>query len=333
MKHSILNSIVLFLCSLLIFSCSKEQEVRDTQSQISKNTTEKVFVYNEKEYKILFDKNEQFIPNEESTLLESLVAEQSDVTAFSFSSREEETHLFNSEMEGYKYYEEHIDQKVGRQFQVGHATDLLRDQLIERYGVDINYNDPQIYAEVKTAIDNIYSEFKIVGTPPRDVASFMGKLGEGRDRSRNNNSWRLWEDAIQNGDMFNLETEPNVWFWIHGAWDCNWTYAAANLDWNYRQNNQSWEDCISSFCFNFQPGAKAVRYAVYKDGFFTQGNCKKYIRTIRESDWNNGYVVPCNNDLTTTTFGGLFCNNLNDEISSLRMQIVWQGCDTDFSDF
>lgn len=66
--------------------------------------------------------------------------------------------------------------------------------------------------------------------------------------------------------------------------------------------------------------------------FFTQGHCKKYIRTIRESDWNNGYVDPCVNDLAVNHFGGLFCSNLNDEISSLRMQIVWQGCNVDFGD-
>lgn len=333
MKHPILNAAVLLLCSLLILSCSKEREIQEIKTQIDESTREKIFVYNQKEYKILFDEKEHFIPNEQSTLLENLVAEQSDVTAFSFSSREgAKTHLFNSEMEGYKYYEEYIDEKAGRQFQVGHATNLLRDNLIEQYGVDINYDDPQIYAYTKAAIDGIYNDFKIVGTPPRDVESFMGKLGEKKNTNRNNNSWQLWEDSGRNGDMFNLETEPNVWFWVHGAWDCNETYAAAYLDWNYRQNNQSWEDCISSYCFNFQPGARAMRFAVYKDGFFTQGHCKKYIRTINESDWSNGYVDPCNNDLTTTTFGGLFCSNLNDEISSLRMQIVWQGCPIDFYD-
>ncbi|WMX12865.1 MULTISPECIES: hypothetical protein [unclassified Aureispira] len=331
MKHSILMVALMLLFSLVI-SCSKQKEAEETQNQISQNTIERTFVYNQKEYKILFGKEEHFIPNEESALLESLVAEQSDVVAFSFSGREKKIHLFNSEMEGYKYYEEHIDEKVGRQFQVGHATNLLRDQLIARYGVDINYNDPQIYAETKAAIDAIYNEFKIVGTPPRDVEAFMGKLGEGRSASRNNNSWRLWEDAIQNGEMFNLETEPNVWFWIHGEWDCNWTYAAANLDWNYRQSNQSWEDCISSYCFNFQPGADAMAFAVYKDGFFTQGNCKKLVTTINESDWNNGYVARCWNDLTADHFGGLFCTTVNDNISSLRMQIVWDGCPVDFND-
>lgn len=274
MKHSILNATTLLLCSFLVFSCSKEQELQETQNQISENTTEKIFVYNQKEYKILFDKNEHFIPNEQSALLESSVAEEADLTAFSFSSKEGGTiHLFDSEMEGYKYYEENIDKKVGRQFQVGHATDLLRDELIAQHGVDINYDDPQIYAYTKAAIDNIYREFKIVGTPPRDVAAFMGKLGEGKEQGRNNNSWQLWEDIGRNGEMFNLETEPNVWFWIHGEWDCNWTYAAANLDWNYRQSNQSWEDCISSYCFNFQPGAKSMAFASYKDGFF-------YTRTL-----------------------------------------------------
>ena len=333
MKHSIMNATILLLCAFLTISCSKEQEIQETQSQIAESTREKIFVYNQKEYKILFDKKEHFIPNEQSALLEKLVIEQSDVTAFLFSGREEaKTHLFNSEMEGYKYYEEYIDEKVGRQFQVGHATNLLRDQLIGQYGVDINYDDPQIYAYTKAAIDDIYNDFKIVGTPPRDVESFMGKLGEKKKTNRNNNSWQLWEDMGRNGEMFNLETEPNVSHWVHGAWDCNETYAAMYLDWNYRQNNQSWEDCISSYCFNFQPGARAMAFAVYKDGFLTQGNCKKLVTTIKESDWNNGYVDPCWNNLTIDHFGGLFCSTVNDNISSLRMQIVWSGCPIDFSD-
>lgn len=269
-------------------------------------------------------------------MLENEVAHETDLTAFSFSGKDQhKQYLFSSEMAGYKYIEDHIDKSTGRQLQVEHATNLLRDKLLQQYGAPVDYKNPQIYATAKAGIDQIYQDFKIASTPPTNVADFMGELRTNppNNKSTNNNSWRLWEDAIQNGDMFDIETEPNVWSWVHGEWDCNITYAAMSLDWNYRQNGQTWNDCISSYCLRYQPGADAMCFGMYKDGFLQQGLCKKYVYYIYSSDWYNGLVVPCQNDLTGLHFGSFLCSNLHDDISSLRMQVVWEGCPVSFHDF
>lgn len=46
----------------------------------------------------------------------------------------------------------------------------------------------------------------------------------------------------------------------------------------------------------------------------------------------SGLVVPCQNRLNQINYGGLYFSNMHDNISSLRMQIVWQGCPIDFSE-
>ena len=106
-----------------------------------------------------------------------------------------------------------------------------------------------------------------------------------------------------------------------------------DLGWNYRSNNQSWNDCISSFCFNYQPGADAMCFGVYRDAAFGSGLCNKLIYHLYPNQWFSGSFVPCYNDLTNIHFGSVFCKSLDDDISSLRMQIVWQGCPVDFTNF
>lgn len=106
-----------------------------------------------------------------------------------------------------------------------------------------------------------------------------------------------------------------------------------DLGWNYKQNNQSWNDCISSYCFNFQPGARAMCFGVYKDAAFASGLCNKKVHYVYDNDIANGTFIPCHNDITNAHFGSVFCKTLNDDISSLRMQVVWQGCSASFHDF
>jgi hypothetical protein len=345
MKNYLILAITWLLGICVIGSCSKECEhapILSTEptnatktSKSTVTTANKTFIYKEQKYTILLDAQGDYIPTEESDALQQAIAQAPDLTAFVFLGKlGNHTYLFDTELEGYKYSENHIDQRSGRLLQIVHATNLLRDRLIEQYGLPpLDYNDPAIKAAAALGIAEIYTTYNIVGTPPKDVAAFMGTLGNTTAKTTNNNSWRLWEHPIQNGEVFDIETEPNVWSWVHGEWDCNITYAAMNLDWNYRQNNRSWNDKISSFCFNYQPGADAMAFGVYKDAAFASGLCNKFVITMTASQWYSGQVVHCHNDLTNLYFGSFFCKTLDDDISSLRMQVVWRGCPIDFSDF
>lgn len=217
MKNHSIKAVVLLLSICAVISCSKEKVMEQTaastpQELTKKGTTEKVFVYQEQDYLILFDNNGDYIPTAASDALQRAIATAADLTAFSFSSKgENKTHLFDSEMEGYKYGETHIDQRSGRQLQVGHATNLLRDQLIQKYGSPpIDYTNPIIKAEAEAGVAAIYAAYHIAGSPPKNVVDFMGTLGNKTTKSTNNNSWQLWEHPIQNGEVFDMETEPNV---------------------------------------------------------------------------------------------------------------------------
>ncbi len=74
-------------------------------------------------------------------------------------------------------------------------------------------------------------------------------------------------------------------------------------------------------------------FGVYKNAAFASGLCNKWIISMTASEWYGGHVVPCINDLTNVHFGSVFCRTLDDDISSLRMQVVWQGCPVSFHDF
>ncbi|MGH1339370.1 MAG: hypothetical protein ACRBFS_24840, partial [Aureispira sp.] len=239
-NYSIKFSLIIVLFYTAI-ACSKEQELEITSSTVpimptknnplTKQAATKIFVYQKKEYHLLFDTRNDGIPTKASTELERAVAHTTDLTAFTFLGKDsDKTYLFDTEMQGYQYIETHIDQSSGRQLQVGHATDFLRDQLIAKYGAPpIDYTNPIIRAEAQDGINAIYQQFNIVGKPSTDVAAFMGTLQNNNAKNTNNNSWQLWEHPIQNGEVFDIETAPNVWSWTHGEWNCNITYAAMDL--------------------------------------------------------------------------------------------------------
>lgn len=323
-------------CLFFMNSCSEKQrsEEKGVQTENYKTIT---YVYNGNEYAIKIDEKRNLIPTEESECLQNLLSQQSDATSFSFGfNPEKKVFIFNSEMDGYKYIEENKDKELGRKFQVAHATNLLRDELIKKYGTpDIDYTNPQIYTEALAGIEEIYRVFKIAGDIPRDLEFFMGKLERNdpnQGNSRSNGLFRLWEHANLQGEMFDMESEPNVWSWTHGNWNCYKTYQAADLNWNYRQNNQSWNDCMSSACLARQQGADAVAFGFFRHPHFTSYGCDAHITYYTLADWQQYGNVDCINNLYYQDYVNLFCGNMENNLSSLKMKIVWQGCPLDFSD-
>lgn len=331
----------LLLLILFLVSCSKESKIEEQASTTIDNSTRTAFFYEGRKYNLLFDNKGLLIPTEESELFQKTIDGKTGMAEFIFLDGEKDAiYLFDSEMEGYKYYEDNFDKRIGRDFQVGHATNLLRDKLYEKYGnIDFDYSNPLIYADAKAGIEDIYNRFNIEGEVSKDLAFFMGELDNNNSSSqtnnRNNNSWRLWEHANRGGDVFNLETEPNVWSWTHGNYNCFKTYAAADLNWNYRQNNQSWNDCISSMEFNFQPGASHMGFAMYKHPHFSQGGCNKMIYPVSAAQFYSGAFKTYHSNLAYSQYhygGTAFCGSMENTMSSLRMQIIWEGCPIDYSD-
>lgn len=326
---------------LLLFftvSCDKK-EIEVDKSQIivesKKEASSIAYYYNNTEYIIELDNERNLIESDASATLKQLIDQNPNLSSFQFGANMDKVFMFNSEMEGYKYVEENIDKALGRKFQVGHATNLLRDHLISKYGADIDYSNTTIYSEAKKGVEEIYSNFKIAGAIPRNLEDFMGKL-ERNDVSkagnRSNGSFRLWEHINSQGEMFDIESEPNVWIWTHGNYNCFKTYAAADLNWNYRDSNESWNDCMSSVCFLYQPGSDGTAYGFYRHPHFNQSNCAKYTIVFTAQDYGANGVV-CVNNLANQNYVNIFCGNMENNLSSLRMQYVWQGCPFDFSDF
>ncbi len=337
------KSIWMLLLALSIASCSKNQKL-DSDDQISIKELEKVdhyvtYIYQGTKYKTQVSEDGVLLPDEQSRALEKAVGTRETVS-FSFSSQpEHHVFLFHSEMEGYKYMEKNDDRKLARQFQVSHATNLLRDQLINKYGIEnLDFNNPQISQEAKAGVAAIYAEFKLKGEAPQNVEQFIGKLERKSAASaqavqdRSNGLLRAWEHDDYLGAMFDIETAPNVWIWTHGDWNCYKTYAAADLNWNYKPDNTSWNDCISSAQFNFQAGADGVAYGFYKNPHYTINGCTHHILVVTRSEWQNGIVNGLIPRMRRPKWRGAFCGHMNDQISALRVQIVWQGCQFDFGD-
>ena len=153
MKKYCINLAMLLLFGLFIVSCSKEIENKNNSLSSSEFKTTKTFVYNDQEFELLFDKDNNIIPTEESDLLTQSISNKPNIVGFSLLGFEgEKTYFFDSEMEGYKYYEDNVDKHIGRKLQIGHATNLLRDKLMNTYGVNLDYNNPQVYADAKNGI-------------------------------------------------------------------------------------------------------------------------------------------------------------------------------------
>ncbi len=338
-QKSPLNYALLAMLMLCLHACSKEVntdiqtlETPEAEAVERPAISATTYIYKEKTYKVNIDKEGNPIETEESEALRELLSNQSDATSFSFGTNTQETvYIFDSEMDGYKYIEEKQDKRLGRKLQVGHATDLLRDQLIAKYGSeDLDYSNPLIYEEARKGIEAIYTEFKIVGEVPRDVEHFMGKLETNNsETNRISSIFRLWEHPNSQGEMFDLVNEPNVAAYTHGDWNCFRTYIARDLNLNFRQSGQSWNDCFSSACMSYQPGSDAAAFAFYRHPH-VNSYCDKRILTAKKTEWYNGTTI-CMNNLFYELYS-TFCGNMENNISSVRVKIIWQGCPLDFTD-
>lgn len=329
MKCYRIDAVIMLLFVFLIVSCSKETDIKQ-QVEFSEPTTKKTFVYDGKEYTLVFNEKGGLVPTKDSELLENLVANEKDATTFTFGQGNyDKLFLFNSEMEGYKYFEEHIDQKIGRKLQLGCAISLLRDQLIAEYGTDLDYTNSALYNKAKQGVEAIYRDLKVANDFPKDIEAFIGKAHDNNAAARSNGSFRLWEHPNSLGDMFDLEAEPNVSSWTHGNWNCYLEHYAPDLNLNFRSNNQTWDDCMSSLCMSYQPGSDAMACAVNRHPNYYNDGCDRHI--FVHYGGNPGDFT-CISNLVNSVYVNFFCGNMENNISCLRMRYVWSTCPIAFSD-
>jgi hypothetical protein len=314
----------LFAICIAVWACSKEEQlVKATTNSSGTKTPDVVYHYKGKEYPLYLIKGSmnEFIQDENTKALDQIVGSVSGMGTFTFSDKPaNHFYLFDSEFDGYDYIEKNGKPLIGRKFKHAYRIDELRDRLWEKYGEDINYTNPAIYADALAGIEAIHAELKIDTDLPRDLEFYIGEKTTGQNGQRSP-LMTLYENTNFGGSSLNVETASNTSTWTHGPYNCYRTTANPDLA------QVSWNDRASSSITSFQSGADAVGYAYYKDTNYARYFCGLYLSII----YSGGSGIP---DMTQTAWSNfpLFCTTMNDQISSVRIKVIWQGCTVDFSD-
>lgn len=134
--------------------------------------------------------------------------ESADLTPFIFSDQPT-NHLFyfDSEFEGYDYYEQQVDALLGRRFKNALRIDELRDQLMATYGMPLDFRNPALYAAAHAGIEAIRAELEIISPFPDDVSRYIG-VPEGslsQSNGRNIPVFTVYEHDNQGGHLLDIE--------------------------------------------------------------------------------------------------------------------------------
>lgn len=322
----------LFLILGIIFACSKEEQISNVATNtahLRNNQADVVYFYKDKSYPLYFKEGstEEFVKDENLEAL-NLITEGKPLADFEFSYQPKNHHfLFDSEFEAYDYVEKNDYPLIGRKFKLAHRIDELRELLLNKYGEDLDFSNPSIYSESMQRIEEIYAELKIANDLPKRIEEFIGIKEENRNQ-RSGPLMQVFVDNNMQGDMLDLETAPNTVTWTHGAWGCYRTTANPDLTQEFQTNGNNWNDCISSFCCNYVDGARAVCYASYKDAHYAQYACSRQKLDVLIGEGIQEFCVP---SLRNRVWAGL-CGHMNDQVSSIRVKVVWQGCNITWSD-
>lgn len=322
----------LFLILGIVFACSKEEQV----TNVAKNTTHSrsnqadvVYFYKEKSYPLHFKdgSTEEFIQDENLDALNQVTAGKP-LASFEFSYHPQNHHfLFDSEFEAYDFVEKNGYPLIGRKFKLSHRIDELRELLLKKYGERLDFNNTAVYTEAMQHIENIYAELNITNDLPKRIEDFIG-IKETNRNQRFGPLMQVFVDNNMQGEMLDIESAPNTVTWTHGAWGCYRTTANPDLTQEFQSNGNNWNDCISSFCCNYVDGARAVCYASYKDSHYAQYACSRQKLDVYVGEGIQEFCIP---SLRDRVWAGL-CGHMNDQVSSIRVKVIWQGCTITWSD-
>lgn len=328
------------LCSLLlltiVFSCSKKEaelvRTEAVQETTARNTPKPdvVYHYQGKAYPLYYEEGSttEVIQDENALALEALSGTSNFVTFLLPDKPAGHYYLFDSEFDGYDYMEKNDeDPLIGRRFKVSLRIDELRTRLLKKYGTDIDYSNSSIYADALEGVEAIYEELQINKDLPRDLEQFIGIKG-GQLSHQRNPVLTVYEHDNYSGSELVVETAPNTVTWNYGDWNCFTMAANPDLSLEFQTNGNNWNDCISSKCSNYIIGADAMAVGYYKDKDYAVYSCGFAVQIIKKNNINASPGL-CFSMLNSLWVRGHFCGHMNDQISSLRIKAIWDGCYSD----
>ena len=325
------NAILLF-CAV---ACTK-MPLNDPQPTDATKSTlladaDVVFHYQGMAYPLYFqdDSETDFVEDEHFLALQAATGEQPIVT-FSYSDYpEHHAFLFDKEFDGYDYMEQHIDALLGRKFKLAHRIDQLRDQLMATYG-ELDFDHPAVEAAARAGVEAIYQELHITLPFPRDLAGYIGVTTPefaNNSNGRHHEVLTVWEHDNFQGQSLNVENAPHTVIWNYGDWNCFTMAANPDLTIVNKPDGSNWSDCISSQCLSYIDGADAMAVGYYKDTHCAVYGCGKEIVVYYNNGIGTNIYPPCFNmrDWRWHAWHG-WCGHMNDQISSIRIKAIWQGC-------
>jgi len=237
--------------------------------------------------------------------------------------------LFEEDIEGLDYIEQHSDALIGRKLKHAQRIDELRDQLILDYGTPLDFSNAALLADAHAGIQALYEELHINAPFPRDLASYIGITTDQfvNNSGRHHEVLTVWEHNDYQGQSLNEEHAPQTVIWNYGDFNCFTMAAHRDLNLDNKPDGTNWNNCISSQCINLVDGADALAVTYYKDVDYAIYSCSRqwmiYIR--------NGFPFfpDCFNlgDYRWRDFSlfGL-CGNMNDQTASIRLKAAWTNC-------
>ncbi len=336
--------LLLCCCSLLLLvACSKEPTVSTTTPVTTNknNQADVVYYYKEQAYPLYLEEGstEDFVEDENFVALQQATA-QSPIVTFHYSDKPlNHVYLFDSEFEGYDYMEKHdANPLLGRKFKISLRIDELRERLMAQFGANLDFKNAAVAQAAQQGVAAIYEELHINLPLPNDLEAFIGITADAFARPKtgsgitSNPVLTVWEhDDAQGSEMY-VEQAPNTVIWNYGPWNCFTMAANPDLTLEFQTNGNNWNDCISSKCLSYIQGADAMAEGYYKDSHFGVYACGYQVFTYRANGVN--YYPPCFNFRTYPWHDKLgWCGHINDQVSSIRIKAVWEGCYTDDSVF
>lgn len=336
MRHSILWSFFI----LISLSCSKERIIASQEQHanpIIKNTVpsdaDVVYYYKEVAYPLHFQEGstQDFIKDENYDAL--LTAAQNATGVFTYSDLPKKWYfLFDTEYDGYDYMEKNGHALIGRKFKLSYRIDQLREALISSYGLPLDFTNTNLIADARMGIEAIYQELHLNLPFPRDIAAFIGieQSHFSSNSGRNNPVLTVWEHDTYRGQQLVVDQDPHTFIWTYGDYGCFTMAANPDLTIVNKPDGSNWNDCISSKCLSYISGADAIAEGYYKDINYGVYACGFAVQITYANQYN---PVPACYNMRDQNWVRGWCGHMNDQISSIRIKAVWQGCYTDDSVF
>ncbi|MFK7798151.1 MAG: hypothetical protein AB8E82_11905 [Aureispira sp.] len=338
-----MNNLLAIVLLFTIIACTKQQELNTTPETLTAKTSAQadvVYYYKEQAYPLYYKEGsaEDFVEDENFTNLQTVTAQSAIVTFTYGNEHDRHFYLFDNEMEGYDYLEQHGGNPlIGRKFKLSHRIDELRDKLQAQFGQSLDFKNPTVVQAARQGVEAIYQELQMNVPFPSNLETFIGIQTPNFSRQKSSSAvssapvLTVWEHADAQGSELYVDQAPNTVIWNYGDWNCFTMAANPDLTLEFQPNGNNWNDCISSQCLSYVQGADAMAVGLYKDshfGVYPVGYRILYYLSNGPSD------LPCFNHTSEYWYQpNGWTGHMNDQVSSIRIKAIWQGCYNGYDDF